>query len=53
MRKTNNLSNLFDKLLRKSVQDKTFHKFEYETLYNVFIKIVTEKKNELFQRKYM
>ena len=38
----------FDKLYRKSLQDKIIDKSEYESLCNIFTKYVDENKNESF-----
>ena len=38
----------FDKLYRKSLQDKVIDKNEYESLCNIFTKYVDENKNESF-----
>ena len=38
----------FDKLYRKSLQDNTIDKTEYESLCNIFTKYVDENKNESF-----
>ena len=38
----------FDKLYRKSLQDKIIDKTEYESLCNIFTKNVDENKNESF-----
>ena len=38
----------FDKLYRKSLQDKIIDKSEYENLCNIFTKNVDENKNEFF-----
>ena len=38
----------FDKLYRKSLQDKTIDKSEYENLCNIFTKYVDENKNGSF-----
>ena len=38
----------FDKLYRKSLQDKVIDKTEYESLCNIFTKYVDENKNESF-----
>ena len=38
----------FDKLYRKSLQDKIIDKTEYENIYNIFTKYVDENKSESF-----
>ena len=38
----------FDKLYRKSLQDKVIGKNEYESLCNIFTRYVDETKNETF-----
>ena len=38
----------FDKLYRKSLQDKVIDKIEYESLCNIFIKYVDQNKNGTF-----